>query len=461
MTNQICDYLSISLDTLIATAPLMGANLKDKRGFQQQQDLSMVKQLDACSSPIVDQSREKYFCFGSIDFLVTHTNDGERQFYPIEFNGTGTTGLVNLPLDILNRVLAQMSTIPSTCSHGASSLILLPYYDKKASNPLIYEKILIAEALLKGCRDTFGAGQIALLADPNLPELLNKNEPLILLGDIRQFIQQVELTDIAPSQNSLTLYNRAVSASFHDIFCQNLWDKFNAQINFQHFLPINALFPLCSDKSKAYYAMNEYFSAFPNQYFPKNIVFEVAQSEEVLIEKIMKLLQEGRQLVIKPHGAGIGNGIQFFVSNETLFTVQQKVSASITQTEQFYGVPGGAFPYTICEFMQAETIQQPDHACFQHKYELRFIVYQYNHQLFAAPSALKIAGQAYDPTQVNDLMLLMNATSIADSGNSSTVLPLCNQAALAATGLTENDFSVLSQFCTQFTATVLNSFSVE
>ncbi|MBY0405276.1 MAG: hypothetical protein K2X66_15360 [Cyanobacteria bacterium] len=454
MSSMSQDPFQISMSTLIEVSKILGCLLKDKTPFRNEQNEKMAKFLQAphlCRS--LAPGQEDLFAFGSIDFLVVETPEGTSQFFPIEFNGTGTTGLVNMSPYAIQQVMESFTQLAIRQPKELIPLILLPYYDKKASNPLIYEKIMIAEALKKGLINTFGEGKIFLLSELQENELMHSQTPTVVVGDLRQFVQETQWTD-----GHLSLMGRRITASLHDIFCQNLKDKYPQKNIVDAFQALNEIFPICADKSIAYQFMNEYLASHRPQGFVSSIGYQVAHTEEELIERIQKQVRNAEKIVIKPHGAGIGNGIQFFVNGESFTSIQRKVKRSIEQTEGFYGVSGGVFPYTLCDFVDAQVIRSSKHPYFNHKYEMRFIVYQSEGLLKAYPSALKMAGKPYDKNISDDLMLLMNATSISESGGQSMVLPLCNDAALEATGLTLFDFEAMCQFSTGFVQHVLNRY---
>lgn len=447
------DPFQISLSTIIEVSRILGSLLKDKTPFREEQDESLAMALAAKTSvPLLSPSHETDFAFGSVDFLVYEEN-GRQNFYPIEFNGTGTTGIVNISPYAIQAILDEFTRLPSLLNSTEDPLILLPFYDKKASNTLIYEKVMIAEALKMGLLENTGNGKIKLLSE--IPENIafKPEGPTVIIGDLRELVRLVELR----KDGRLTLFGNPVSASLHDIFCQNLQDKFEAP--FQQFLPVNRIFPICADKGVAYQFMNAFLQKHPQRDMTESIGYQVAHNKQELIEKLQEQMRSSQQVLIKPHGAGIGNGIQFFVKGESRNSILEKVNRSIEQTEGFYGVKDGIYPYTICDFIDAKVISQTDHGYRNHKFELRFIVYKHQGMIKAFPSALKIAGQPYDKSKMDDLMLLMNATAISDTGHSSSVLPLCNEGAMAATGLNAQDFESMCSFSTRFVQYVLDCHS--
>src|SRR5690606_4700970 len=109
--------------------------------------------------------------------------------------------------------------------------------------------------------------------------------------------------------------------------------------------------------------MNEYVRACPQTHLPAAIHYAHAHCRFELIETVLQWLTLGRQVVIKPHGTGLGHGIEFFFSrDEPLEAIVARIERSLRQTEEFYVISGGALPYTVCEYVDACQVADPQHA---------------------------------------------------------------------------------------------------
>jgi hypothetical protein len=122
-------------------------------------------------------------------------------------------------------------------------------------------------------------------------------------------------------------------------------------------------------------------------------------------------------------------------------------------------VKGGAFPYTICEYIDACTVPDPSHPLFGHKYELRVVVYRDGNSLRACPSIVKIARQRFDASCVQRSMLINNITPSSDEtmlpGYHFT-LPLCRRDTLERLGISEKQMAAVCRFCTAYVEYVLD-----
>ena len=128
-------------------------------------------------------------------------------------------------------------------------------------------------------------------------------------------------------------------------------------------------------------------------------------------------------------------------------------------TEQYYALQGGAFPYTVCDFLDTCTIRQPGHPLRGHKYELRVVVYRDGMQLKAFPSIVKVASEPYDPAGPTPLSLINNITMSAqskDAAGADFMLPLANRDTLALLGLGREELMDLCATATRFLRHVLD-----
>src|SRR5439155_18901010 len=150
--------------------------------------------------------------------------------------------------------------------------------------------------------------------------------------------------------------------------------------------------------------------------FPDRVRFARARNREELVAGVLRWLRQGRRTVIKAQGTGLGHGIEFFLDpEEPLDAVIGKIDHSIRLTEHYYGAIGGAFPYTICEFIDTCTVPRQGHPLFGHKYEVRVVVYRDGDALRALPSISKVSSQGYDADKATRLSLINNVTTSAEA----------------------------------------------
>lgn len=461
------DPYQIDMTTLIEASPLLGHRLEDRTRLRLAQDERLGQWfLDEGKSNVSQwQADHQGFSFGCIDFLVDVTETGKR-FIPIEFNGTGTGGITNILGAAFQELADELQDLIPHLPRNAysdkhflgkhSPIILMPYYHPSR---LIFEKIMLAQALKKGFQKHLGAGALTGLSQfLEHPEWTP--EPLVMISPLKDVMNTLT---IDTELNQITLCGRPVVASFHDVFLQNFLDqlKTNPSVDFnlllKHFLPINSFYPLCSDKSLINQQFNRFFSqwqhpALPNA-FPTSIGFEQCNTEQSLIDGIYRKCMNAEKCLIKPHGGGIGTGIEFFMTPHTKEEIQQKIQASQAAMIKTYGNASKAYPYTLCDYIDAATIQKQNHPLKGHKFELRIVVYRRKNWIKAFPTHVKISAEAYDPAINSKTMLMNNHVGGSDPRHSAQFrLPLCHQETLEILEVSEEEMLAICQMSTAFVA---------
>jgi len=451
----------ISLETLVGAAPLLGHMLEDRTGIREAQDWGLARKLQAVSSVrLRDASQRDLFCVAPLDVLVTTTNS-RPQFHIIEINGTGIGGLTNLPGAAVVSVLdglfewAQHATEPD-------ALVLVASSGKECDsaprlNKLVHEKILYAEALKRGFEQSGRAADVrtavALARDS---AGFAADRPAIVLGYIKEFLEHLELD----ATGKLRLFGRRVHAAVNDRFCLNVLQHFGSRVDLASLQTMNRCFLAGADKGVAYGLLNGYLRRAAPRCMPHGVEFARAATREQLIATVLDWLRAGRRPVIKPQGTGLGHGIELFLSAaESVESIVWRIDASLRSTAEHYCLPGGALPYTVCDYLDTRTIQKNGHPLCGHKYELRVVVYRDADRLKAFPSIVKIASEPYDPAQPSHLSLINNITTSAQSKHAAGVefmLPLTNRRTLEVIGLAQADLEELCATCTGFVRYVLD-----
>ena len=236
--------------------------------------------------------------------------------------------------------------------------------------------------------------------------------------------------------------------------------RFDEGVDLQRLQTLNRSFAAGSDKGVAYGLMNEYVQAHPQACLPAEIRHAHANCRLELVDTVLDWLACGRRVVIKPHGTGLGHGIEFFLDpRETLDTVVARIDRSLTLTEEYYGINGGALPYTVCEFVDACRIRSAEHTLCGHKYELRVVVYRHGMSLRAFPSIAKIARERDEGGGQNRRALINNITASGDTTKVHGVdfmLPLCNARTLALLDLSLEEVESLCTAATGYVRHVLD-----
>src|SRR5215468_6887158 len=92
------DPLTLSLETVIGAAPMLGYNQEDRAPIRDRQEPALVAAFRQASATPLAEEQEQLFLIAPLDLLVVEA-DGRKQFHITETNGTGIGGLTNLPLD--------------------------------------------------------------------------------------------------------------------------------------------------------------------------------------------------------------------------------------------------------------------------------------------------------------------------------------------------------------------------
>lgn len=452
--------LQVSLETLIAASPLMGQELEDRRPIRAAQDERLANQLAfASTARLRGPSQRDLFCVAPLDLLVSDEAGG-KQFHLLELNGTGIGGLSNISEPAMCNVLRSLAE--SCASLDEPGVVLLAVSGKESKtaprlNRLMHEKLLFVEAIRHGLDQRFGRSEATNLARlQQTPAGGRGAPPAVVLGYIKDLLDELRLDD----DGVLRLHGRRVVGAVNDRFCRNLLHRFDERVDLRRLKTFNRCFAAGSDKGVAYALMNEYVQTHPQPCLPDEIRYAHAPCRMSLIETVLDWLAHERRVVIKPHGTGLGHGIEFFFDpHESVESIVARVDRSLAQTEEYYGLAGGALPYTVCEYVDACRVHAPRHPLHGHKYELRVVVYRQGLTLRAFPSIAKIARERDDRNGAVRRALINNITASGDTAKVSGVdymLPLCNERTLAMLGLSFEELEALCAAATGYVCHVLD-----
>ena len=450
----------ISLETLIGAAPLLGHGLEDRGSIRDHQDPALVQRLQKHSSThLRDETQQDLFCVAPLDILVTE-RDGRKQYHLIEINGTGIGGLTNLTGQAVSAVLAGFQQWAEQMPHE-DTVVLVASSGKEAAdaprlNKLVHEKILYAEALKRGFDYTGRPARVvAMPALMQAPAAMPARGPAIVLGYMKEFLAHVQMD----AAGTLSLFGRRVHAAVNDRFCLNLLHQFDHRVDLRGLQTMNRGFLAGADKGVAYALLNDFLDTSPAGCVTR-VPCTRAHDRDELIAAVLRWVRGGRRAVIKPQGTGLGHGIEFFLdADEDEAAVVARIDCSVAQTEALYALKGGAFPYTVCEFLDTCTIPAAGHPLRGHKYELRVVVYRDGMTLKAFPSIAKVACEPYDPARPVPLSLINNVTASAQAKQAAGVefmLPLANPETLALLGIPPADLLALCETATRFVRHLLD-----
>lgn len=450
------DPFQLNFETVVAASPMLGHKLENRATIRQQQDLELLEQLQESSTlPLRSASQQDAFVVAPLDVLVSH-EDGKVQFHIIELNGTGIGGVSNMPAQVVASVAASLRRAARACWQP-DSVLLLPVSGKECNesprlNKLMHEKLIFAEAMQAGLAAA-GGGQADIVTLQGLQtgsQGYREGASTVVIGYIKDFLDACELGD----DGCVYLYGRLVTGAVNDRFCLNLISKFKGEIDLSRFTAINGTYIAGGDKGAAYSLLDEHLVHQGSESFPARVNHAHAHNREQLVATVLRWLRLGRRPVIKPHGTGIGHGIEFFLDrNEPAASVARRVDESLRTTEEYYAAVGGAFPYTICDFIDSAVIEEEGHRLNGHKYELRVVVYRDGLSLKACPTIAKVASQPFDAANAGRENLINNITNSSvtkKTDGTEYMLPLCCEQTLELLGISVMEMEELCRVATQY-----------
>jgi len=452
----------LSLDTLIAASPLLGHPLEDRSPIRNAQDFQLVQQWQAeTSTPLGNVAQRDLFAVAPLDLLVAN-REGKKEFHLLELNGTGIGGLTNLSNPAIQAVLRAMQDMAVTqAERYPSPLILIASSGKESEqnprlNRLIYEKLLYAESFLQGFFESGNPGQLlttaSLQADVGR---ISQPMPTVVVGYIKEFLRDLRVSE----EGRLLLAGRPVTGLVNDRFCLNVLNQFHGKVDLNSVATMNRCHLAGADKGVAYDLLNDFLKSNTVPCFPNAVPYQFARDRQQLISAVMLWRQQGLCPVIKPQGTGLGHGIEFFLDDESEQDVVRKIDRSIALTEEFYSVPGGAFPYTVCQYVDACKLDHPGNPLHGHKYELRVVVYRDENLLKAFPSIIKVAAEPPGTENSQTRGLINNITAscqLAHAKGTDFMFPLANRATLQMFHLDEEQIQSVCHGATRFVRYVLD-----
>lgn len=450
--------MQVSMDTLIAASPLMGHQLEDRSSISEYQDAELTHEIiNHTSTALRAPSQRDLFCVAPLDILVSEQN-GRKQFHLLELNGTGIGGVTNLPTRSVMAILKSLAESSRMFDPGVVLLAISGKESEKSPrlNRLLHEKLLFTDAIRAGLAAEYGHCGVA-----NINQLTNRccvdaGTPTVVPGYMKDLLNNISLAD----DGSLWMQDQRVTGAVNDRFCRNLLQRFGDRVDLNQLQTLNRCFAAGSDKGVAYSLMNDYVRREPRASLPDQVLYTHAHHREELIDTVLQWLSLGRQVVIKPHGTGLGHGIEFFFSaSESRQAIIDKIDGSLTQTAEYYGMPGGALPYTVCEYVDACRVQAPGHELNGHKYELRVVVYREKGRLRAMPSIAKVARERETAGVFERRALINNITASGDTQKvcgTDYMLPLCNRRTLEMLDLSQADLEDLCSAATGYVRHVLD-----
>lgn len=457
------NQLSITVPTLIEVSNLLGLHLEDFSPIRLRQQEELVRNLqDKTSSTLAKPEQKKHFFVSALDFLV-YKDNGEKKFKFTEINGSGFTGTSNISLWAIQTILRELAQVPHYINDKLP-IIAVPCSGTKeittSGRPsLMYEKILFAQAIKEGFQNILGSGSIVTLYDLLQNEAFAPKVPTVVIGYLMDLMRYLDCKD-----GKIYLLDQPLSGATHDRFADNLINAYKDQIDLNKFYSINNLYLYTADKGSAYTLFNKFIEEKHYPSLNKKIDYVRVFSRDELISAVLKKVHSGEKVVIKPHGAALGRGIDFFVtplSDEEIIT---KIDDSIQATNRFCGVSGWAFPYTVVDYTDSCTIPNKDYPLFGHKFEIRVIVYRDEDKIKAFPAIVKISSKFYEPDNPDRLMLLNNVAAAAGRTKLDSfhyMLPLSNLDTLNIIGLDLDQLTELSSFCTEYVKFAINTVATQ
>jgi hypothetical protein len=454
--------LSLSLETICSCSKLLGHSLEDRSAIRGQQDWSLVRSWQARTSTVLrNREQEDLFAVAPLDLLVSDLGQ-KRKFHLLELNGTGIGGLTNMSSPAINAVLQCMRdmAIKQSVHHERPTILIASSGKESESKPrlnrLIYEKMLYADAFRAGLLAAGRKVDVQVASSlTDSPESASSNDAMVVVGYIKELIDLLSLSD----EGNLMLGNRRVTGLVNDRFCLNVLSAFGHRVDLSQIDTMNRCHLAGADKGVAYSLLNDFLQREHYPFFPDQVRHEIANTREELVRIVLDWRKQGLMPLIKPQGTGLGHGIEFFLHDEPESCTVERIDRSIELTKELYGFESGAFPYTVCEYVDACAVPDCTHPLYGHKYELRVVVYRDGRYLKAFPSIIKVAADTYCPDSDSAAGLINNITASCTRENAKGtdfMFPLANQKTLDLFQIEEQEILSLCNACTQYVRFVLD-----
>lgn len=460
MSDQLEPDITMNIATLVGAAGLFGHALEDRRRIAHRQEPDLVDRVVIGSATLLSPAARKVpFLAAPMDILPYRMADGRRACQLLELNGSGMAGMLNMPYRVVSMILGYMEQFAQSIANKDPLILVSFSGDPKEGkeNKMIHEKMLYADALVRGF---FKAGKLAeVLALPDLEQgvALPESGPTIVLGFTRQILKKLKVVD-----GKVTLKGRVVNVAVNDRLTRSMAKRYgHHNLVAQGLLSLNASYDAGADKHVAYGHLNDFLAKQKKGSVCQPVDFEMAKEGKELRAAVLRRLREGKATVIKPQGTGHGDGIDFIFPDYSEFDAVAAVERSIATIKAKYSLRNSGFPYTVCSYIDALTVDRPNHHLHNHKYELRVIAFRDGNTIKACPSIAKMAGMPWNPGEIRREMLINNLNAdYRDQGHRlDYVLPLLNRETLDILGYEIQDLIDLCQFATGFVCHLMDELA--
>ena len=328
----------LHFETVQAASLMLGHGLENRSRIRWAQDPGIVRQLEQASESSLRDSRYRdSFVVTPLDVLVTRRR-GAVEFHVIEMNGTGIGGISNMPESVVSAIAESLSDVASECWEP-EGVLLLPVSGKESEdsprlNRLMHEKLIFAEAMQAGLRRSDDSAQIVTLEGIRRGvQSLQQKSSAVVIGYIKELLEDCEVDE----DGLIYLRGRRVLGAVNDRFCLNLLSKWEGRVDTTRFTAINGTYLAGGDKGVAYSLLDEFLVNNPQRSFPNRVEYTHAFNRADLVSTVVRWLCLGRRPVIKPHGTGIGHGIEFFLHrHESVDSIVRRIDHSLRITEEYY-----------------------------------------------------------------------------------------------------------------------------
>lgn len=436
----------VSLETLIGVAPLLGFALDDRSSVRVRQDPAVARTFRDTLTRAVDPALLDGFVVAPLDLLLSADR---REAHFLELNGSGIGGLTNLPEDVVDAVLQSVTALGATlrCDPGDVVVVAASERDPGAArqeNRLLYEKILLVDAL----RGALAARGNAV-AVTTLEALEEVGSRAVVLGFVGQLSRAFGVRD-----GQLTLRGRRVAAIVNDRLVLHAHERLGAPPELP-FRAINSTFAAGADKAVAYGVLHDHPCV--SRLVSPHCAHRLAYTRDELVAAVLAT----RPAVLKPRSTGQARGIEICLDLEAApAEVEAAVDRSIAAATAVCPTDASPWPYTVCRWIDAATVADPQHRAHGHKFELRIVVFRDGARLSALPAIAKVSSARWDPAHPTREMLVNNVTwAAARSGapGHRYILPLCEPATWQALGIDADLLIDLGHFALSYVEAALRS----
>jgi hypothetical protein len=383
---------------LIQLGKTLGLNLVSFANLRQSQEDDYVDRIRNSALNKMEETKVNHlfdnelFYAGSIDFMVSDTEEGKK-FFLLETNGGSHRGLSILS-EKQQAILyhgyyqAIKIAIKNSSIHNEKVLIIVGV---PINDSLIHEKVILIEYLRKRLK---GEGFSLKIFNMDNYDKDHKAKLIFLVADYKQLSGKLTYKSHwvkFNGENVSVLIGDGIARRIND---SNFQSELNnkSKINALKTIIVNPIFHITDDKSLTYLA-SYYCQDVLKKYNLKFLMFTKAYTEQELINKLVYLIRkEDKSYIIKPKGGSGGAGVLTVSKIDDLSSIKQIINKSKEEFFEKFSSERNPFPYTIQEKADFCLIDWRNE---KHTFDLRLYLTQKDNIIIPVGGLARISRDAY------------------------------------------------------------------